>query len=754
MSSHEDQKPVKLRKSTARADQQPRPPFSIRTPDQLNQPRPQNTLNGYVVPPVYSGRAPVRPALVQKASKVSADRHFTPSRAAAKSASGRSLPRSSLRNEITSSRITTTKAADGRINSTSGSHGFREQVETTIAPTPARNSKSTVELKPLWQQLDDEYHQAILRSQKRDRGGNNIAFTRRIGQRDAAPAARDIDMADANRDRAVLEPGLKLRVNGILHYSSSDEDEPRYKPLRKTTRIMAARKHEFVNASTSESEESSEDKRDSDASSSSSEDEEDQPPTPKSESDVEMDDLAPPPGDIVLLDPPPNASPTPVRDLTATLHTEPPSDLIAAVEALTLSATRMQQTKQLPFLVRNLRRGFLKRCRKLQVPIFTDGRKVSLDLVYDYIAGVSYQTQINAWCCPLCDLLGVVKTQEMLECHLRWDHKEVFCEWQKNSETEQMEHWTLRLLIPEILKEDLEEKPARVIQSIPVTADTPPKRSASAFITPHTRRLMSPFPSVSLSPPTPKSAIQPEYNPLDLLPKIEFKSEPTPTSVPPSSRSTSTFDLSSTASTISRSITHTNSRSTTSQTHTGTSAPPSSSAAATKAPRQAGSGSAERPITPPPPDNLLGPAAQYPYLPAKSDYGGPTVEYTCRPTGPSVFDLLGTLPMEPFGLLDWDIIDREEEIWEDDDLKPEYKVIQALWMRWIMLNRNKFISNYHKGVITFVDEYWKIIHRAAGWDALRYFLFNLLVNHFLDARNMAKILRHYEGLTGMDGWYD
>lgn len=25
-------------------------------------------------------------------------------------------------------------------------------------------------------------------------------------------------------------------------------------------------------------------------------------------------------------------------------------------------------------------------------------------------------------------------------------------------------------------------------------------------------------------------------------------------------------------------------------------------------------------------------------------------------------------------------------------------------------------------MIAFVDEYWKIIHRAAGWDALRYWL--------------------------------
>lgn len=100
--------------------------------------------------------------------------------------------------------------------------------------------------------------------------------------------------------------------------------------------------------------------------------------------------------------------------------------------------------------------------------------------------------------------------------------------------------------------------------------------------------------------------------------------------------------------------------------------------------------------------------------------------------------------MEPFGILDWQILDVEDEIYECDDVREEYKVMHALWARWIFLNRwvwrrlvdftlrclrgsdaslvgrNKLISNYLKGVIAFVDDYWKMIHRAAGWDALRY----------------------------------
>lgn len=83
----------------------------------------------------------------------------------------------------------------------------------------------------------------------------------------------------------------------------------------------------------------------------------------------------------------------------------------------------------------------------------------------------------------------------------------------------------------------------------------------------------------------------------------------------------------------------------------------------------------------------LGPATKFPYLPAKSEYDGPDIYYSCRPGGPSPFDLLGTLPIDPFGVLEWDILDREEEIFESDDVKVEQKVMSALWLRWITLNR-------------------------------------------------------------------
>lgn len=91
-------------------------------------------------------------------------------------------------------------------------------------------------------------------------------------------------------------------------------------------------------------------------------------------------------------------------------------------------------------------------------------------------------------------------------------------------------------------------------------------------------------------------------------------------------------------------------------------------------------------------------------------------------------------------MLAWDILDREDEIYDSDNVKDEYKVMHALWGRWIVLNRsvlcyiyslglggrpinrNRFIKDYYKGTKAFIDFYWKMIHRAAGWDALRYWL--------------------------------
>jgi hypothetical protein len=170
---------------------------------------------------------------------------------------------------------------------------------------------------------------------------------------------------------------------------------------------------------------------------------------------------------------------------------------------------------------------------------------------------------------------------------------------------------------------------------------------------------LSPFPYVTLSPPTARPSIARTTSTVTspVPHKLKFQvSSATPTRPRSSPLPSSTRERSTTAMSTATSSTQ-------------------------KTPRPA------RYPTPPPSSDPLGPAAQPPYLPAKSEHGGPDVSYSCRPGGPCLYDLLNTLPMEPFGVLAWEVLDREDEIYDSDNVKDEYKVMHALWARWIVLNR-------------------------------------------------------------------
>ncbi|THH09574.1 hypothetical protein EW145_g1928 [Phellinidium pouzarii] len=130
----------------------------------------------------------------------------------------------------------------------------------------------------------------------------------------------------------------------------------------------------------------------------------------------------------------------------------------------------------------------------------------------------------------------------------------------------------------------------------------------------------------------------------------------------------------------------------------------------------------ERYPTPPPFADLEGPAAVPPYLTDGM--------HSARPGGPRLYDLLNELPLTPFGLMSWYVLDKEEDIFELDNVRDEDKVMRALWGRWILLNRNTFIADYERGVRMFIDEYWRMIHRAAGFSALRIWLLTLTQNRY------------------------
>lgn len=117
----------------------------------------------------------------------------------------------------------------------------------------------------------------------------------------------------------------------------------------------------------------------------------------------------------------------------------PSNDLVAALEVLTLSPLRMQQTGQLPFLLRNLRCGFKSRCQQIGVATtsmarFDDSRQVEITFRLlksgsDVEYSDEYNTHTAPWNCPLCDFHGRFDTQSMLQKHLEWDHSEFKIVW-------------------------------------------------------------------------------------------------------------------------------------------------------------------------------------------------------------------------------------------------------------------------------------------------------------------------------------
>lgn len=119
-----------------------------------------------------------------------------------------------------------------------------------------------------------------------------------------------------------------------------------------------------------------------------------------------------------------------------------PSPLINVVEPSFPPTLRMmiQETKQLPFLVRNLRAGFASRCQLFGVPTASTKRVMAVHVTFrvqmdhglatlDYPDEYKNQQLQDSLACPLCNLHGNFKTKEMLQKHLEWDHPEVETRW-------------------------------------------------------------------------------------------------------------------------------------------------------------------------------------------------------------------------------------------------------------------------------------------------------------------------------------
>ncbi|PPQ63529.1 hypothetical protein CVT24_004757 [Panaeolus cyanescens] len=577
----------------------------------------------------------------------------------------------------------------------------------------ASSSKSTSGSLLLWQQLDQE--QASSSKARAKSGRQNFLVPRRL--RGLHKEVHDkLDVKDPSHRRANIAPNLQLVIDGLEVVdddmeesevesgsdSSASRAESPLLPFQPEPQIVlkqkAARKLHSVDVSDSDS-----DSDDTEQISESSSHESLQPIKPHS-----------------------NEGRPPIRHNDRQMGTSDSEvemssmDRIKdAVRPFVLPTLRMHATKQLPFLRRNLAAGFRRRCQSGHIAVYSDDGAVNLCFHYEHIDGIAYKATVNHFCCPLCSIFPKFPTREMLECHLSWDHPEFVYEWHVDTQ-QAATFYTLKILIPEPTNvEDVESTTEAMhlpenIEGITHSTPQTPRRSLSAYD-------ISILPFVTLSPP-PSPEIVTSDNRREgtydsATPQIGKKEEANDFSSAVSlSRSRSTFSSqqSSVTAQSSKQVTY------------------------------------RQDLPPPNPENPMGPAIRHPFLPISiPEYGGPTVYYSCRPGGPCLYDLLSTLPLKPYGVLSWEVLDREEEIYESDDIKEEYKIMHALWARWIMLNRPQFISNYAKNVMKFVDYYWKFIYLASGWDGLRYWLLMLHTNRFLTVTEVAKILRHYEELTGM-----
>lgn len=337
---------------------------------------------------------------------------------------------------------------------------------------------------------------------------------------------------------------------------------------------------------------------------------------------------------------------------------EPDNSIDEELEELTsrLKAFRYLGVK-LPFLRRNLRVGFEGRCIERSISIAkSPPPSPSMIVLYrqndDGECIISTRDEFFKWECPICDVHRQLNNRDMLAFHFQKDHVLLEAEWKQT-------------------------KTVCALQAIHG----------------HVLRLTSSMQSqwiviLNIPPPPPLSDIfdsgssdeeSEEETPQEDSPEIgsEKEDEAGPSSNEPPEPPPIPVPISAKLRTFS----------------------PTPDAIPLTNQDLRGSLPARYP-TPPPPHDKLGPAAQYPYLGYQDKIGEMMAvpgkdepedtyhqSYSCRPGGPRIYDLLNTLDMERFGVFSWLIVDREEEIYEIDDVRDEDKVMVVLWNRWIFLNR-------------------------------------------------------------------
>jgi len=146
----------------------------------------------------------------------------------------------------------------------------------------------------------------------------------------------------------------------------------------------------------------------------------------------------------------------------------------------------------------------------------------------------------------------------------------------------------------------------------------------------------------------------------------------------------------------------------------------------------------------------LGPLGLYPYLISNVQDDDENLIISCRPCGPRLFDLVAGYPMSDYGLTSWSLLERDEELFEIDDIRDEEKAMQALWNRWIFSKRRRYLLDPPKAVMEFVDCFLPTIMKTAGWKGMRVWLLLLAKHRYLTGDDVISVMNYYERVANIE----
>ena len=181
----------------------------------------------------------------------------------------------------------------------------------------------------------------------------------------------------------------------------------------------------------------------------------------------------------------------------------------------------------------------------------------------------------------------------------------------------------------------------------------------------------------------------------------------------------------------------------------------------------------------------LGALKTHSYLSSSVGDDSCSPNFSCRPCGPRLFDSVAEDSISDYGLTLWSLLERDEELFEIDDVRDEEKAIQAMWNRYIFFERrclrphskhssctdwlkSQYLLDPRKVVIEFLETFQRTIVETAGWKGVRVWLLvrfpipvemllilllawsQLLAKHkYLTGDDVVTVMTHYETLAGI-----